>query len=419
MRCVATSFGSAGDFLPTVAVAVAMRNAGHDVVFVANPFYERIIRTAGLDFLPVGPRIEVYDEVERNPRYLHPVHGIWHMWQDFGISTATATYRTMREAVRGADVALAANIAFAGIWAAADRKVPSVLTTATPVAWPNPRAPMQLFDRAMPEWVLPSLNGITRALAHGLAGIELSSLARTLGVSARDASLAGTEAMVALHLGLWSPQLRAHTEGDPPSSVVCGFARAGNLGAARNELDPEVVAFLDAGEPPVVVGLGSVFSVNAGALLEELARACEQIGRRCLIVGHPSATDRFGGDTLAVKYAPYHLVFPRAAAIVVHAGAGTTAEALRAGRPVLALPFAFDQFGIAWQLERLGAGLKVGTSDRSRVALARALERALADDAMAKRAAELGEGLSAERDGAEVAAELIEARLGGCARHES
>lgn len=38
MRCVATSFGSAGDFLPTVAVAAAMRNAGHDVVFVANPF---------------------------------------------------------------------------------------------------------------------------------------------------------------------------------------------------------------------------------------------------------------------------------------------------------------------------------------------------------------------------------------------
>ncbi|HEX7601106.1 MAG TPA: hypothetical protein VF316_05850, partial [Polyangiaceae bacterium] len=65
------------------------------------------------------------------------------------------------------------------------------------------------------------------------------------------------------------------------------------------------------------------------------------------------------------------------------------------------------------------AGLKVGKSDRSRAALARALARVLADDAMGKRAAELGKALAAERDGAEVAAELIEARLARCARHDS
>jgi len=411
LRCVATSFGSAGDFFPTVAVAAAMKRAGHDVVLVANPFYENVARKAGLDFVPVGRRIEVYEEVERNPRYLHPVHGIWSMWKDFGISVVTDTYYAMREAVRGADVVLASNISFAGVWAAAERGVPSVLTSPTPIAWPNPRAPMQLLDRALPEWMLPAAATAARTIADAFVGHELSSLGRTLGVSARDASLAGTEAMVALHLGLWSPLMRPHTEGDPPSSVVCGFARAGSLGSADNELAPEILAFLDAGEPPVVVGLGSVFSMGAGELLTDVALACEKLGRRCLIVGHPAATARFAGDTLAVKYAPYHLVFPRAAAVVVHAGAGTTAEALRAGRPVLALPFAYDQFGVAWQVERLGAGIKVSKSDRSPEALAKIIERALADETMAQRAAELGESLSAERDGAEVAAELIEGRI--------
>lgn len=408
MKCVATSFGSAGDFLPTVAVAAAMRRAGHDVTFVANPFYERVIRGAGLAFAPCGSHVEVYDEVERNPHYLHPVHGLKAMWEDFGKSMVTATYYATREAARGADVVLAANVAFSGIWAAAEHDIPSVLTTATPIAWASRRGPMQLFDRALPEWALPSVNGAARALANWVFGAELRSLARTLGVSARDASFAGTEAMASLHLGLWSPRVRAGADGDPPQSVVCGFARGGDLGATSRDLDPEIAAFLDAGAPPVVVGLGSVFSVGAGELLEEIARACEMAGRRCLVVGHPSGTSRFSGDTLAVKYAPYHLVFPRAAAIVVHGGAGTTAEALRAGRPVLALPLAFDQFGVAWQVERLGVGVKVSKSDRSRATLAKTIERAIDDEEIARRSAQLGVSLSSERDGAEAAVELIE-----------
>ena len=411
MRCIATSFGSAGDFLPTLAIAAAMRRAGHDVLFVANPFYEPIARRAGVAFQPVGARIEVYDEVERNPRYLDPTFGLAAMWKDFGITAVTETYYALLGIVADADVVISANISIAGTWAAAERGVPSVFTSATPMAWPNARAPMQLLDRAFPEWALPTLNSAARAIGNVVLGTELRSLGRTLGVSAGDPSFAGTEAMAALHLGLWSPLIRPSMEGDPPRTAVCGFPRAGNYAATRHELDPAIDAFLDAGEPPVVVGLGSVFSVGAGPLLEEIAQACSSIGRRCLVVGHPAAHDRFSGDTLAVRYAPYHLVFPRASAVVVHGGAGTTAEALRAGRPIVALPFAYDQFALSWEIERLGVGVRVSKSKRSRDVLAKALSRALDDEAIAARAAELGARVSAERAGADVAVELIEAML--------
>ena len=39
MKIVASSFGSAGDFLPTLAVGAALRRRGHEVQFVGNPFY--------------------------------------------------------------------------------------------------------------------------------------------------------------------------------------------------------------------------------------------------------------------------------------------------------------------------------------------------------------------------------------------
>lgn len=64
MKFLATSFGSAGDFLPTLSVGAALRGAGHQVLFVSNPFYESLIQAAGLDFLPAGERIEVFSRLE-------------------------------------------------------------------------------------------------------------------------------------------------------------------------------------------------------------------------------------------------------------------------------------------------------------------------------------------------------------------
>jgi UDP:flavonoid glycosyltransferase YjiC (YdhE family) len=221
-----------------------------------------------------------------------------------------------------------------------------------------------------------------------------------------DPTVAGIEKQVTLHVGTWSSQLRPVAAGDLPALRTCGFARAGQLGT-RTEVPPEVEAFLDAGPPPVVIGLGSVFSVIGGDILEELAMACAELGQRCLIVGHPAGKTTFPGDTLAVPYAPYHLVFPRAAAVVIHCGAGTTGEAMRSGRPIVAVPFGFDQFALSWQVELLGAGVRVSKSRRSRPHLVEALSRVIGDAALRAGAARLARQLEEEPDGVAVAVDLI------------
>ena len=48
-------------------------------------------------------------------------------------------------------------------------------------------------------------------------------------------------------------------------------------------------------------------------------------------------------DALAVEYAPYPSVLPHAAAVVHQAGIGTLAHAMRAGHPMLIVPFSHDQ----------------------------------------------------------------------------
>src|SRR6185369_1451540 len=106
------------------------------------------------------------------------------------------------------------------------------------------------------------------------------------------------------------------------------------------------------------VGLGSAFALISGSFLTSIAAACADHGRRCLIIGHPSDLT-VPANTLAVRYAPYDKVFPRAAAVVVHCGAGTTGEALRCGKPIIAVPFAYDQFALAHAMEQLGVCVRV------------------------------------------------------------
>jgi UDP:flavonoid glycosyltransferase YjiC (YdhE family) len=111
---------------------------------------------------------------------------------------------------------------------------------------------------------------------------------------------------------------------------------------------------------------------------------------------------------LAVPYAPYDRVFPRASVVVVHGGADSSGEALRSGRPVLGVPFAFDQFTLSEWMQRLGIGLRVATRRRDVTSLVSSLRRLLSDRELAGRATEVGTRLDAERDGAEVAADAVE-----------
>ena len=123
-------------------------------------------------------------------------------------------------------------------------------------------------------------------------------------------------------------------------------------------LPAELVAFLDAGEPPVYVGFGSMRS-----LPEDIARvAIEAIraqGRRVL-VGHGWADLALvdgRDDCFVVGEVNQQALFGRVAAVVHHGGAGTTTTAARAGAPQVVVPQAGgDQPYWAARVAELGIG---------------------------------------------------------------
>jgi UDP:flavonoid glycosyltransferase YjiC (YdhE family) len=165
--------------------------------------------------------------------------------------------------------------------------------------------------------------------------------------------------------------------------------------------------------PVVSVGFGSMPSSAPHRDLEILHAVAARLGIRIVVLsgwsGMAAATDE--DRVFMAPEAPHDWLFPRMRANVHHGGAGTTAAALRAGRPSVVVPFTMDQPFWGSRVHALGVGpapIPRRTLDED--ALARALETALQDGAMRQRAADLGMAIARE-DGVRAAVGVLERSL--------
>jgi len=199
-----------------------------------------------------------------------------------------------------------------------------------------------------------------------------------------------------LVLALFSPQFGPRQADWPPNTVTAGFPFL----ADPQPLAPELESFLAAGPPPVVFTLGSAAVGAAGAFYERSIAAIEGLGLRAvlLIGSDPANRPRrlLPSNLLTVGYAPHAALFARAALIVHQGGVGTSAEALRSGKPMLVVPHCHDQPDNAHRLERLGVARVIPAERYTARRARRAISALLADAQTADRARVLGGEIAAE-----------------------
>jgi zeaxanthin glucosyltransferase len=126
------------------------------------------------------------------------------------------------------------------------------------------------------------------------------------------------------------------------------------------DLPADLAEQIAAGSGPLVyVSLGTFLS-ERGDVLATVAEGIRRLGARAAIATGLTPPSRLGplpGDWIVAAHLPQVGLLRHAAAAVTHAGNNSAGEALVAGVPMLALPFSTDQFAIAADLERAGAGL--------------------------------------------------------------
>ncbi len=169
-------------------------------------------------------------------------------------------------------------------------------------------------------------------------------------------------------------------------------------------LSAELEAFLDAGDPPVYFGFGSISAP------EGLARAMVESARaldRRSIVSHGwaelSPVDD-EPDCLAIGEVNQQALFQRVAAVVHHGGAGTTTASARAGAPQVVIAQHYDQHYWAGRIQDLGIGTAHPHGTPTTDSLTSALERTLRPNVAARAGSLAG---AVRGDGARVAARRL------------
>lgn len=418
-RVVLTTWGSLGDLHPFLALAIELKRRGHTAVVATLSSWRDNVERAGIEFHPVRPDITPDDPAAREivRKILDARGGSEYLFTRVFGPHIGDVYADTLAAVAGADLLVSHLLPQTAPIVAERTGVTWVSAVLAPIgflsAYDPPTPPQAPALRHLMA-VHPIAGRVFNRIARGVTNQWMRPVYRLraeLGMPRGGHPLFEGQHSPACVLALFSRLLGDRQPDYPPQTVVTGFPFYD--AAPARPTDPALLAFLDRGEPPIVFTLGSSAVWIADDFYPVSIAAVRALGRRALLlVGENAHALRAQvPESIGVfDYAPHHMVMPRASAIVHQGGVGTTAQALRAGRPTLVVPFGQDQPDNARRVVKLGVARTISRSQYRVDRLVRELSL-LAAPEYAERAHAVGVQIGAER-GVENAADEIEKALG-------
>ena len=415
-RILLCTFGSLGDLYPILALAIELKSRGHRPVIATLEGYRERVEATGVGFHPVRPNLDVSD-TSILPKVMHPRDGARYILCELLLPFLRESYEDTAIAAEGADLIVTHPVTLGAILFARKSRMLWASVALAPVSM------VSIYDMC----VFPGLPGAEWLASWGSAWqrvflkvLESSferywkpyrAFERELGLArSRNPFLHGHSPQLAL--ALFSPLLAAPQRDWPPNSYATGFPFLDQ----HHECPPELTRFLnDKGAPPIIFTLGSAAVGAAGDFYSVSIEAARRLGRRAvLLIGNDPANRpkcQLPRDVIVVEYAPHAAVFPRACVNVHQGGIGTTAEAMRAGRPMLVVPFSHDQPDHAHRLKELGVARSIPRRNYNADRATREIDILLRDTSYARRAADLAARVRAE-SGTVTAVDLLEKLTG-------
>ncbi len=398
MRVLLSTYDSRGGVEPLAALAVQLRALGAEVLVCAPPDEEFAERLAGF-----GVPLVAFGEPVRARMTAAAPPSEEHLRQHVD-GLIAAQFDTVAAAAEGCDALVSTGVP----WTAAGARsvteklgIHYVYASCHPTHLPSAHHPPQqlaggpfpphLIDNRM-LWDLnaQSINALFGPTLNGhRASIGLPPVDNVLGYAITDRPLLAADPT----LGPW-PE---------PADLDVVQTGAWLLDDER-PLAAELVAFLDAGTPPVYVGFGSMRASRD--IVRAAVAAIRALGRRTLLArgwADLALTDD-GDDCFAVGEVNQQALFGRVVAVVHHGGAGTTTTAARGGAPQVVVPQGRDQLYWAARVANLGIGAVHAGPVPTIESLSTALTIALDPQTRARATAVAG---NIRADGAAVAARLL------------
>ncbi|RZJ02607.1 MAG: glycosyltransferase [Brevundimonas sp.] len=404
MRILMSTYGSRGDVEPLAALAAALQAQGDEAVVCAPPDQEFVdlLARAGVPLAPAFTPVREWIEQARK----RPSDGI----PEFAKRMIAEQYGAILAAAEGCDAILATGLlpsAAAAQCVAETMGIPYRFALFCPLFLPShhhkplpypgqPHPPEVTDPRALWKLNIDAMNALFGEAVNGQrAALGLPALDNVRGHVFTDRPFLPSDPV------LWPWEPTDLTDAAQTGAWILPDTRP---------LPADLEAFLEAGEPPVYVGFGSIALPSTREAARVAIEAARAHGRRVVLARGWVEAEPIddGADVFLTGDVNQQALFPRVAAVVHHGGAGTTTTAARAGSPQVIVPQIVDQPYWAARVAGLGIGVAHEGATPTPESLSAALATALTP-AMAARAAAVGPTI--RTDGAETAARLLLAEL--------
>lgn len=360
MKIVLATFGSLGDLHPMIALGSELRRRGHEIAFAAAEAYGEKLAAHGFPLHRLRPDIDPEDR-ELARRVMDAATGTELLLREILFPNLRNMFDDLAAAVEGADLLITGEVVYVAKSVVEKTNIKWISTSLAPISFfsshdPNvyPTAQWYRHFRFMPLAFHQGLFKFMRRTVRGWLA-PYRQFRRELGLNENHDPVFDEKYSNLLHLALFSKVLAKPQPDWYSPTLQCGFCfydGQDDLG----KMPEDLTEFLEKGDAPIIFTLGSAAVMDAGDFFETSARAARILRRRAvLLYGIFNQTPKNSGENIAAfDYAPYSMVFPRAAGVVHQGGIGTTAQVLRAGVPQLIMPYSHDQPDNAARATRIG-----------------------------------------------------------------
>ncbi len=417
MNILFSTFGSLGDLHPYLAIALEAKARGHTPIFATAPKYQSKIESLGLQFRAVRPDLPPEGGfADLAKRVMDLKDGPRYLFEEIINPNLRASYADLLAASEDADLMITHPAVISGPLVAQKMKKKWLSSALAPISlWSKtdpptpPTVPHLDFLRALgPVW--PALMFTLGRIGTRKWISEIEKLREEVGVESLGHPMFEGQFSPFGTLALWSPIFAPPQRDWPQNTLATGFCFYDASGISTTvEANPTKNQanwreWISQGEAPIVFTLGSSAVHDAGDFWKESARVTTVEKARAILLTAGTYQSE-SENILALDYAPHSAIFPLARLIVHQGGAGTTAQALCAGKPQIVVPFAHDQPDNARRLRKLGVAYSVLQAQFKGKKADEIVSRALKLNA--NRAKEIGERIQLE-NGPRAACEMME-----------
>ena len=337
MKIVLATCGSRGDVQPMIALCLALKAGGHDVLLVGPPEKAQWAGQLGCPYKKFGTDITaVLNNMKDAISLRTNIASFFLVRQELH-----SQFRLLPQIIKNADLVIGSSLIFALSSIAQAMNIKYRFVAFTPQLFPSGYHPfLTVKTQTLPQWC----NGMSWKIASLLDKFNLTFLInqyrKKMGLGPVDDA--------------WDHILGEHTivacdkeVARVPIDVKKKFVQTGylhlDLPAATQ---PDLDRFLQKGEKPIYAGFGSMPPKDQAKNIPLLVAAARSVGKRIIITKfwEKSSEYQSAGDIFFIKNYPHLMLFPQTDAVIHHGGAGTIATTAISGVPQVIVPHILDQY---------------------------------------------------------------------------